>query len=171
MACLAAPLVLWVPESLPACAALPDYNGLDAPIEKFGAIEAWRPEASMPGCNIGWLAWLGSLVRLAAGWLGWLAAAGGLLLAGCCKQKKCHTLDTPGGQRISYTMLLSFRDSLPCRSCQHPGIFPLVKTCGIYEIPFKTCGMLSFKVVRAWQEGQAVVIDRLPPLPPTSKTR
>ena len=42
--------------------------------------DAWRPEASMPGCNVGWLAWLAGL----AGWLGWLAAAGGLLLAGCC---------------------------------------------------------------------------------------
>ena len=41
----------------------------------------WRPEASMPGCNVGWLA-------LLAGWAGWLAgcswrvAAGWLLLAG-----------------------------------------------------------------------------------------
>ena len=55
-----------------ACAGLwqrirTDYNGLDAPIEEFGDIEAWRPEASMPGCNDGWLA--GS-----AGWLaGWAA--------------------------------------------------------------------------------------------------
>ena len=32
--------------------------GLDAPIEEFGDIEAWRPEASMPGCNLGWLAGL-----------------------------------------------------------------------------------------------------------------
>ena len=56
---------------------------MDAPKEKIGDIEAWRPEASMPGCNVGWLAWLGWLARL-AGWLGWLAAAGGLLLAGCC---------------------------------------------------------------------------------------
>ena len=52
--------------------------------------DAWRPEASMPGCNVGWLAglagWLAWLAWLAglAGWLGWLAAAGGLLLAGCC---------------------------------------------------------------------------------------
>ena len=67
---------LWRPVA--ACAA-----GLDAaPIEEFGDIEAWRPEASMPGCNVGWLArlagqagWLGWLARLAGwlGWLGWLA--------------------------------------------------------------------------------------------------
>ena len=56
---------------------------LDAPIEEFGDIEAWRPEVSMPGCSVGWLVWLGWLGWL-AGWLGWLAAAGGLLLAGCC---------------------------------------------------------------------------------------
>ena len=38
----------------------------------------WRPEASMPGCNVGWLAGL-------AGWLAWLAGlAGWLQLAGCC---------------------------------------------------------------------------------------
>ena len=95
---MAAPLVLWVPEGLAACGSLwrpvpPDAAGLDAPIEEFGDIEAWRPEASMPGCNLGWLTgladwlaglagWLGELARL-AGWLGWLAAAGGWLLAGC----------------------------------------------------------------------------------------
>ena len=80
VACLAAPLVLWWPEGLPACGRLcrpvpPDENGLDAPIEEFGDIEAWRPEASMPGCHVGWLAWLARLARLAgwAGWLGWLA--------------------------------------------------------------------------------------------------
>ena len=59
------------------------------PPEEFGDIEAWRPEASMPGCHIGWLAlagWLAWLARL-AGWLGWLAAAGGLLLAGCCNER------------------------------------------------------------------------------------
>ena len=87
--------VLGVPGNLPACARLWQpvptvYNGLDAPREEFGDIEAWRPEASMPGCNLGWLAklagwqrWLASLV----GWpgsAGWLAAAGGLLLAACC---------------------------------------------------------------------------------------
>ena len=35
------------------------------PIERIADIDAWRPEASMPGWP-GWLAWL-------AGWLGWLA--------------------------------------------------------------------------------------------------
>ena len=87
VACLAVSLVLWAPESLPACGSLcppvpPDYNGLDAPVVEFGNIEAWRPEASMPRCSVGWLAWLAWL----AGWLGWLAAAGGLLLAGCCNE-------------------------------------------------------------------------------------
>ena len=81
MACSAAPMVLW---PVAACGSLwqpvgTDYNRLDAPIEEFGDIEAWRPEASMPGCNVGWLASLAGL----AGLLGWLAAAGGLLLAGC----------------------------------------------------------------------------------------
>ena len=42
----------------------------------------WRPEASMPGCNVGWLAWLAGWLAGLEGWLGWLAAAGGLLLAG-----------------------------------------------------------------------------------------
>ena len=56
------PLVLWVPESLPACGGLwqrigTGYSGLDAPTE-FGDIDAWRPEASMPGRNLGWLAGL-----------------------------------------------------------------------------------------------------------------
>ena len=80
----------------PGCA-----NGLD-PLQKslLGDIEAWSPEASMPGCRQQWLAgWLGWLARLArlpgwlgwlgwlAGWLaksglaGWLAAAEGLLLS------------------------------------------------------------------------------------------
>ena len=61
VACLAAPLVLWVPERLPACGSLcrrmmTDGARLDAPKEKIGDIEAWRPEASMPGCHVGWLA-------------------------------------------------------------------------------------------------------------------
>ena len=82
MACLAAPLVLWVPESLPACAGLWRPVGTDwMPLYK-------RLETSMPGGQRlrcpdvqRWLAgWLAGL----AGWLGWLAAAGGLLLAGCC---------------------------------------------------------------------------------------
>ena len=61
---LAAPLGMRVPESLPACGSLwrpvaTDYSGLDASIKEFGDIEAWRPEASMPGCSGGWLAgWL-----------------------------------------------------------------------------------------------------------------
>ena len=76
MACLAAPLVLWVPEGLRACGVLwqrirTDYARLDAPIEEFGDIDAWRPEASMPGCNVqrlaglAWLAWLDRLEWLA----------------------------------------------------------------------------------------------------------
>ena len=91
MACLAAPLVLWVPEGL---AALAGCGGLWQPVATdwmplIKSLEASmpdgrRPEASMPGCNVGWLAWLASWLAGLAGWLGWLAAAGGLLLAGCC---------------------------------------------------------------------------------------
>ena len=56
----------------------PDAAALDVPKEEFGDIEAWRPEASMPGCSVGWLAGL-------ADWLGWLAGlAGWLQLAGYC---------------------------------------------------------------------------------------
>ena len=87
MACLAAPLVPWVPEGLRPCGALwraveTDWMPLKKRLEPSRP-DAGRPEASMPGCNIGWLAWL-------AGWLGWLAwlagcswrvAAGWLLLA------------------------------------------------------------------------------------------
>ena len=71
---------LWQPVA--GCAAR-----FDAPKEEIGDIDAWRPEASMPGCNVGWLAWLAGWL----GWLGWLAwlagcswrvAAGWLLLAG-----------------------------------------------------------------------------------------
>ena len=74
MACLAAPLVLWVPEGLAACGNLwqpvaPDWMPLIKSLET-SMPDGWRPEASMPGCNIG-LAGL-------AGWLGWLQ------LAGCC---------------------------------------------------------------------------------------
>ena len=67
-----------------------DNNGSDAPIEEFGDIEAWRPEASMPGCSVGWLA--GWLAGWLTGWLAWLAGLaswlgwpGGWLawLAGC----------------------------------------------------------------------------------------
>ena len=44
-----------------------DAARLDAPIEEIGDIDAWRLEASMPGCRVGLLARL-------AGWLaGWLA--------------------------------------------------------------------------------------------------
>ena len=73
MACLAVPLVLWVPESLATCGNLWRPVGTD-----------WMPlykslEPSMPGGIDAqmqrWLAWL-------AGWLGWLAwLAGWLLLA------------------------------------------------------------------------------------------
>ena len=65
---------LWPPVA--ACG-----NRLDAPKEEIGDIDAWRPEASMPGCNVGWLAGLAGL----AGWLAWLVGlAGWLQLAGCC---------------------------------------------------------------------------------------
>ena len=67
---------LWRP--VPPCGG--SGAQLDAPIKEFGDIEAWRPEASMPGCSVGWL---GGLAGWLAGWLGWLAAAGGLLLASC----------------------------------------------------------------------------------------
>ena len=82
MACLAAPLVLWVPESLAACGGLwravaTDWMPLIKSLET-SMPDGWRPEASLPGCNVGWLAWL-------AGWLAWLASlAGWLQLAGCC---------------------------------------------------------------------------------------
>ena len=94
----------------------PDEAGwrpIGSPVEKIGDIGAWRPEASIPGRSVGWLAgwlacWLaGWLVGWLAGWLGWLAmlagwlacwlagwlaglagclrlAAAGWLLAGCC---------------------------------------------------------------------------------------
>jgi hypothetical protein len=84
MACLAAPLVLWVPESLPACArlcrAVPACGALSGPI---GCPYNKSLETSMPGglmlrCPDATLAGL-------AGWLAWLAGlAGWLQLAGCC---------------------------------------------------------------------------------------
>ena len=47
---------------------------LEAPIEEIGDIDAWRPEASMPGCNVGCLAgWMACLAGCC-----WLAAAGWL---------------------------------------------------------------------------------------------
>ena len=70
------PLVLWVPEGYPPCGALwgPQETGWSPYKEELIAdIDAWRPEASMPGWP-GWLAWL-------AGWLGWLAWLAGRLLA------------------------------------------------------------------------------------------
>ena len=30
-----------------------NYNGLVSAIEELGDIEAWRPEASVPGCSVG----------------------------------------------------------------------------------------------------------------------
>ena len=72
-----------LPKGLAACGSLwrpmAGYGGLwhqmGAPQEAIGDIDAWRPEASMPRCKVGWVAgWLGGWV---AGWLGWL-------LAGCC---------------------------------------------------------------------------------------
>ena len=53
------------------------------PIERIADIDAWRPEASMPGWP-GWLAWLAGLT----GWLGWLDWLG--WMRGCGKS---HTLD------------------------------------------------------------------------------
>ena len=104
------PLVLWVPEGLRACAGLwqpvaTDYNGLDAPIEEFGDIEAWRLEASMPGCSVGWLAGL-------AGWLGWLPA--GLAGSAGADCQKSQTLDAPGGRRlyIHLSPPLAYRDRI-----------------------------------------------------------
>ena len=91
---------LWQPVA--GCGSLwravpPDWMPLIKSLET-SMPAGWRPEASMPGCNIwlagwlgwlaglagwlGWLAWLAWLAGL-AGWLGWLAAAGGLLV-GCC---------------------------------------------------------------------------------------
>ena len=57
---------LWRPVA--ACGTLKGQAG--APIERIADIDAWRPEASMPGWP-GWLAWL-------AGWLDWLAWLAGL---------------------------------------------------------------------------------------------
>ena len=52
-----------------ACAGLKERAG--APKKKIADIDAWRPEASMPGWP-GWLAWLAG--RL--GWLAWVDLAG-----------------------------------------------------------------------------------------------
>ena len=56
-------------EGYPACGALWGTGGLKrragAPIERIADIDAWRPEASMPG----WPGWLACLAWL--GWLGW----------------------------------------------------------------------------------------------------
>ena len=95
VACLAAPLMLWVPESLPACGSLwqpvgADGARSDAPTEEFGDIEAWGPEASMPGCSGGLLAWLAGWLARLAGWLArlasWLSLAwlAGCSCVGCC---------------------------------------------------------------------------------------
>ena len=53
-----------------------DGDRLDAPKEEIGDIDAWRPDASIPGCSLGmlaglagWLSWLAGL----ADWLAWLA--------------------------------------------------------------------------------------------------
>ena len=74
------PQVLRVPEGLAGCGSpwravasvgtdwMPLYKSLEPSMP-----DAWRPEASMPGCSVGWLAgWLGWLAGL-VGWLGWLA--------------------------------------------------------------------------------------------------
>ena len=55
VACLAAPLVLWVPESLRAhgdgCQRMgTDAARSDAPIEEIGDIDAWRPKAILSTC-------------------------------------------------------------------------------------------------------------------------
>ena len=49
-----------------ACGTPKERDG--TPIERIADIDAWRPEASMPG-------WPGWLARL-AGWLGWLDRLG-----------------------------------------------------------------------------------------------
>ena len=73
--------VLWVPEGLPACAALchpvppdyTDYNGLQrigCPIEEF----ARRHRGLEAGGQLAWRAWLAWLAWLAClAWLAWLA--------------------------------------------------------------------------------------------------
>ena len=58
-------------EGYPACGGLcPPCGGLKkragTPIERIADIDAWRPEASMPG----WPGWLACLAWL--GWLGWI---------------------------------------------------------------------------------------------------
>ena len=65
VACLAVPLVLWVPEGYPPFSGLKIRAG--APIKKIADIDAWRPEASMTG----WPGWLACLAWL--GWLGWIS--------------------------------------------------------------------------------------------------
>ena len=58
------------------CGGLKERAG--TPIERIADIDAWRPEASMPG----WPGWLACLAWL--GWLGWIGWNGWL---------KSHTLD------------------------------------------------------------------------------
>ena len=90
MVCLAAPLVLWVPEGLAGCGGLwqpvAGCGGLWRPIG-CPLLRVWRHRCLMAGglrlrCPdatlAGWLGWL-------AGWLAWKAGlAGWLQLAGCC---------------------------------------------------------------------------------------
>ena len=61
------PLVLWVPESCPPVAACGEHYeaGWSPYRKKIADIDAWRPEASMPG----WPGWLACLAWL---WLAWL---------------------------------------------------------------------------------------------------
>ena len=84
------PLVLWVPEGYPACAGLWRPVGdlkerVGTPIERIADIDAWRPEASMPG----WPGWLACLAWL--GWLGWID------WNDCLKSSTLDALEEVGG--------------------------------------------------------------------------
>ena len=83
MACLTAPLVLWVPEGLAACGSLwQPVAGCGELCRPIGCplLRVWRHRCLLAG---------GLRLRCPdatlAGWLGWLAGlAGWLQLAGCC---------------------------------------------------------------------------------------
>ena len=73
VACLAAPLVLWVPESLPACGGLwrlvaPDWMPLSKSMEtsRPGGLRLRCPDAALAGLA-GWLQLAGCCELAAAG--------------------------------------------------------------------------------------------------------
>ena len=66
-----------------ACGGLKTRVG--APIERIADIDAWRPEASMPG----WPGWLACLAWL--GWLGWID------WNDCLKSSTLDALEEVGG--------------------------------------------------------------------------